>query len=652
MPFRRPLSAIVAAPETAVGALGSEALAVGAQGEVARYKTGLGWEPEFLLSGGKRQTPNLRGVAWPEPGRAFAVGDAGAMWVWQKATNLWTPDPAEPTDLIRANFTGIAFDPGKPSRGYAVGKQGVLLGYGRTWTQEALPAGVPAEADFTSIAFAGETAYATWKYPFVKAAGEAPNRYYGGVIVNEGSGWRVEAAAREALEVGAVLPEAPQRVAGLPDGGAAIAGIAGKVIIREAAGASWQVAAGGKIGYPVALAAIREGGRVRTMVSVTAAGAGVTADLTTDAEQLLDQPAEGQPPLFTEPYPLPAGGYLLRQTATGWRDEQHQVFPLPEHAEGRSAYDLPARPDPVLAILVNPESAEGWVVGGETGGQLAHRRRRNPDRRRLPLRRRGDRADQLRRRPDRRRRHRRIRDRRRRPVRRALRRPDRDRDRPRPQPALGGRHRGHHPRPARLPLQRAGGRRQRLQLRRTARRDAQPDRLRPRGARLRAAPRHRRGGVADLRRARRIRPRRERIADHLPGRLLDLPAAARRGAAPAPGSRRPRATAPAVGYYSFLSAGSGGSVRVVVLDYSRPSLGETQRCWLATSSRRRAARTPAIVLGDRDLARLAPNAAEDSAQVIPILVNGSFPAGCAAAARRPAPRPTSSTSRKRTGSTR
>src|SRR6185437_9033895 len=61
VPFRRPLTAIVAAPEGTVGSTGSEALAVGAQGEAARYRPGLGWEPEFLLTGsGKRATPNLR----------------------------------------------------------------------------------------------------------------------------------------------------------------------------------------------------------------------------------------------------------------------------------------------------------------------------------------------------------------------------------------------------------------------------------------------------------------------------------------------------------------------------------------------------------------------------------------------------------------
>ena len=173
-------------------------MAVGADGEVARYIPGQGWVAESLLSGsGARATPTLRAVAWPEPGRAYAVGDGAAMWVWEKATELWQPDPGEPPNLARANFTGIAFDPSDPSRGYAIGKQGVLLGFGRQWTQEELPAGVNPEVNFTSISFAGEEAIATYKMPLQKSGGKPS--YSGGVLVNDGSGWRLDQGAEEAL---------------------------------------------------------------------------------------------------------------------------------------------------------------------------------------------------------------------------------------------------------------------------------------------------------------------------------------------------------------------------------------------------------------------------------------------------------------------
>ena len=109
---------------------------------------------EFLLSSsGAVSKPLLRGVAWPEPGRAHAVGDLGAMWLWRAETGLWERDPATPVGF-EGNLMGVAFQPGDPLRGYAVGKEGVLLRYDKTWTQEPLPEGFAA-AHFTSVAFAG-----------------------------------------------------------------------------------------------------------------------------------------------------------------------------------------------------------------------------------------------------------------------------------------------------------------------------------------------------------------------------------------------------------------------------------------------------------------------------------------------------------------
>ena len=78
VPFRRPLLAVTTEPGTTPGDGNAEALAVGADGEIARYHPGLGWVPEFIYSSaGVVQTPTLRGVAWPTSERAFAVGDDG-----------------------------------------------------------------------------------------------------------------------------------------------------------------------------------------------------------------------------------------------------------------------------------------------------------------------------------------------------------------------------------------------------------------------------------------------------------------------------------------------------------------------------------------------------------------------------------------------
>ncbi len=86
------------------------------------------------------------------------------MWLWRAETGLWEPDPATPLNF-RGNLLGIAFDPSNPSVGYAVGQQGVLLRYGKTWTQEpeATPARKSPGASFTSIAFAGSEAIVAFR---------------------------------------------------------------------------------------------------------------------------------------------------------------------------------------------------------------------------------------------------------------------------------------------------------------------------------------------------------------------------------------------------------------------------------------------------------------------------------------------------------
>ncbi len=370
VPFRRPLTAIAPQPGAAEGALTSQALAVGVNGQVARYLPGVGWQQESLLNGsGARATPNLRAVAWPEPSFAYAVGDEGSMWLWRASTGLWEPDPGAPPNLVRGNFMGIAFQSGEPQRGYAVGKQGLLLAYGRGWTQEPLPEGIDPEANITSIAFAGAEALATYTYPVKDERGI---KYVGGLIVNDGHGWQVEEEASKAL-AGAEAGEegvSPRRVAALPDGGAVIAGITGGVIEREAAGAPWHAVAGPPLGYPSALAAFREGGQLRAMLSVEAnvlGGFTPGEEHGKDEAQALVEPQPGQPPLLTSPYPLPKNGYVIRQTANGWHDEEHQGYPAPAHVEGQPAYDLPRVPDAVLAILAGPEGREGWAIGGNTG---------------------------------------------------------------------------------------------------------------------------------------------------------------------------------------------------------------------------------------------------------------------------------------------
>jgi len=376
LPFRRPLTAIATQPGSAPGEPGAQALAVGDRGQIARYVPGQGWTPEFLYNAaGVPEEPRLRGVAWPEPGRAYAVGDGGAMWLWRADTGLWEPDPAKPLNF-HANLTAIAFSPLDPVVGYAVGKQGALLSYDKTWTQQTLPPEL-AQADFTSMAFAGGEALATYR---MVAAGKE----VGGLAVNDGSGsgWHVDTGAQELL---AGLHEASRggsgeppkvavsasvlsKVAALPDGGAVAAG-PGVAIERDSAGAPWRFSS-----QPLpeaqniaALAAIREGPSVRALVSVDLDGISNPNNPTNDFLNIDNPPAAGfgQPGVLIGSDPLPVSGYLLRETPSGWQDLQQQAYP---NAPSIVNTDLPDWPDAVLALDVDASGTHGWAVGGQTGG--------------------------------------------------------------------------------------------------------------------------------------------------------------------------------------------------------------------------------------------------------------------------------------------
>ncbi len=358
VPFRHPLLAIAPAPGQPIGALSSEALAVGDRGAVARYKPGQGWVPESLFGpGGRVETPRLRAVAWPTPMRAFAVGDQGEMWLWRGETGLWEHDPAEPLNF-RGDLLGVAFDPSNPQRGYAVGSTGVGLGgvllrYGKSWIQETE---LPAEAQhavFIGIAFAGSQAIVAYR--------SQPNpheqRFVGGLLLNDGSGWRVDQEATGLM--GSAQPEA---LAGLPDGGAAFetTGPEGpRVYERESAGSPWVATPTPLPGQSAgSLSLFREAGALRAIVS---GGGGVTN------QSEGQSPPPGAPPNLPpilEPVAGQESGGLLRQTASGWNDEGHELNLVGKPAGGYQEQDLPYRPDSIFDVLIDPSGTQGWAVGG------------------------------------------------------------------------------------------------------------------------------------------------------------------------------------------------------------------------------------------------------------------------------------------------
>lgn len=315
---------------------GAGALAVGAGGAIARHVPGQGWTREFLLSpNGGVVRAALRGVAWPEAGRAHAVGDLGALWLWRGDTGLWERDPAAPVGF-EAHLTAVAFDSADPQRGYAVGKEGTLLRYDKTWEQEALPEGF-RDANFTAVTFAGRQAI---------AVGDR------GVIVNDGGAWRPDDGVAGLL---AALPSAnPLLVAaaGLPDGGAVIGGYE-IVLIRDGARSGWRFSDQPLLDQTVvAAAAYRDGDRVRAVVSTALGGRYPAPDPPIDVDP-------NSPTPLLPPYPLPADGYLLRETASGWRDEQRTSFL-------GSGEDRPVKSDPILAMVLDA-AGSGWVVGGWSG---------------------------------------------------------------------------------------------------------------------------------------------------------------------------------------------------------------------------------------------------------------------------------------------
>jgi hypothetical protein len=357
---RAPFTAIAPAPGTTPGDPSAQALAVGSDGVVARYTPGQGWQREFLLTGsGAVSSPNLRAVAWPEPGRAFAVGDLGAMWIWRAETNLWEKDPAAPPAGTQADLLGIAFDPSDPARGYAVGLGGVLWRYDKTWTQEPLPEpfqkeseGDPEEqikANFTGVAFAGSEAMVVAEHYKPSQTSSEPES--SALLVNSGSGWTVEPQVTALLDS---LPERPKlyTVAGLPDGGAVLAG-RDVVLERNSASSPWHFSAQPIVNETaVAAAAYDEGSTVRAVLSVV-------PEITYPPVLILPTEEPNVPPTLIPPNPLPGDGYLLRETPSGWQDEERADY-------AGDTSDKPVKVDPILALDLGPEGA-GWAVGGWSG---------------------------------------------------------------------------------------------------------------------------------------------------------------------------------------------------------------------------------------------------------------------------------------------
>ena len=323
LPDRSPLASIALAPGSQAAVGESGALAVGLNGAALRYESSTGWQVVPLPP--RAHHLALSSVAFAGPSSAFAVGQFGLILHWDGTA--WSEDP-QSISSTQSQLNAVAFGPS--GEGWAVGANGTILHYnGRQWSIEAPPTTDSGE-NISSVAVAGSEAFAV-------AGGNLIRRLPGGA-------WE---------EVGeALLPSNPKPVprhlrlvAGLSDGGVIAAGRS-TVLVREAAGQSFEYAEQPLSGVAVALAPFREAnGKLRAYISVA-------------------------PPvneLSGEVGGFPAGdGELLRETESGWQDLSRS-----QYAGSAIGGDGAVKSDPVLAVATDPAGEHAWVAGGYDGTEDA-----------------------------------------------------------------------------------------------------------------------------------------------------------------------------------------------------------------------------------------------------------------------------------------
>jgi hypothetical protein len=309
---RAPLTAVALPPGSPGGANESGALAVGLEGTTLRYDSTSGWlvQPVPLRS----HHIGLLGVAFSGLSSAVAVGQFGAILRWDGSA--WSED-RQSTSVTHAQLNSVAFAPS--GEGWAVGTNGTILHFdGRAWSRES-PPGAEADTDITSVAVAGSDVFAV----------------AGGTLIQRASDGTWEDAPAPPSTSGRL-----RVVAGLPDGGAIAAGVS-LVLVRETSGTSFQYSAQPLQGIAVALAPFRQAdGRVGAYASVA-------------------PPASGRADVGGSP----AGdGELLRETGGGWQDVSGAQF-----AGNEVSGDGSVKSDPVLAVASAPDGAHAWAVGGYAG---------------------------------------------------------------------------------------------------------------------------------------------------------------------------------------------------------------------------------------------------------------------------------------------
>ncbi len=297
-------------------------------------------------SGPGERVEHQRGCApspGPRPTAPTPSATTGQMWLWRGETGLWEQDPATPLNF-RGNLLGIAFDPNNPARGYAVGSSSVV-GAGRraaalrqdldrrnrrcprrSRARASPRSRSPARRRSSPIASSPSPSRTT-RSSAVCSSTKAP----AGASTRSGSG-RDAATGVPGRSRG--CPTAARRSRPSADRRARACTSAKRPARR---GRPTPTPLPGSTAGQLAL--FREGGALRAIV--TAGG-----DQHSKANR--SAPAPGFPPACSNPSRRsPAGpesGGVLRQTATGWSDESHELNPAANRRAATPTTTCPTGP--------------------------------------------------------------------------------------------------------------------------------------------------------------------------------------------------------------------------------------------------------------------------------------------------------------------